>query len=34
MHDSEKQSGGQRVGNFASLFWSLYYTAYFFRKIL
>jgi glycosyltransferase involved in cell wall biosynthesis len=32
MHSSEVKSGGQRVGNFSYLFWSLYYTSYFFKK--
>jgi glycosyltransferase involved in cell wall biosynthesis len=32
MHPSEAKSGGQRVGRFANLFWSLYYTSYFFKK--
>lgn len=32
MHDSEKKSGGQRVGRFAYFFWSVYYTSYFFKK--
>ena len=32
MHDSEKKSGGQRVGRFAYVFWSVYYTSYFFKK--
>lgn len=32
MHPSEVQSGGQRVGRFAKLFWSLYYTSYFLKK--
>lgn len=32
MHPSEVPSGGQRTGRFSRLFWSLYYTAYFFRK--
>lgn len=32
LHPSEAQSGGQRVGSLARLFWSLYYTSYFFKK--
>ena len=32
MHLSEVISGGQRVRRFASLFWSIYYTSYFFKK--
>ena len=32
MHPSEVQTGGQRVGALAKLFWSLYYTVYFFKK--
>ena len=32
MHPSEVTSGGQRVGRFANLFWSIYYTSYFFKK--
>lgn len=32
MHPSEVTSGGQRVGRFAKLFWSIYYTSYFFKK--
>ena len=32
MHPSEARSGGQRVGRFAHLYWSLYYTFYFFKK--
>ena len=32
MHDLEKKSGGQRVGRFAYVFWSVYYTSYFFKK--
>ena len=32
MHPSEVTSGGQRVGRFANLFWSMYYTSYFFKK--
>jgi glycosyltransferase involved in cell wall biosynthesis len=32
MHPSEAKSGGQRVGRFAHVYWSLYYTSYFFKK--
>ncbi|MCE5212400.1 MAG: glycosyltransferase family 2 protein [Deltaproteobacteria bacterium] len=32
MHSSEVISGGQRVGRYAYLFWSIFYTAYFFKK--
>lgn len=32
MHDSEKRTGGQRVGRFAYFFWSVYNTSYFFKK--
>ncbi|HNZ65471.1 MAG TPA: glycosyltransferase family 2 protein [Smithella sp.] len=32
LHPSEAQSGGQRVGSLPRLFWSLYYTSYFFKK--
>ena len=32
MHSSEVNSGGQRVGRFAYVFWSVYYTSYFFKK--
>lgn len=32
MHPSEVKSGGQRTGHFAYLFWSIYYTSYFFKK--
>jgi glycosyltransferase involved in cell wall biosynthesis len=32
MHSSEVRSGGQRVGRLAHIFWSIYYTSYFFKK--
>jgi hypothetical protein len=32
LHPSEVQRGGQRVRNLAKLYWSLYYTSYFFKK--
>jgi hypothetical protein len=32
MNPSEVTSGGQRAGRFSTLFWSLYYTSYFFKK--